>query len=121
VLAREEILELQRLVRRVNVSEAVVDFVVNLVRSTRGSEADAPECVRKWVAFGASPRASQNLVLGAKAVAILDGRSEVRREDVLEVAHAVLGHRIIPNFAAEAEGMTSAKIVDELLKSVGTA
>ncbi|MDP7133974.1 MAG: AAA family ATPase, partial [Planctomycetota bacterium] len=65
-----------------------------------------------------SPRASQNLVIGSKAVAILDGRNEVAMDDVIEVAHAVLGHRIIPNFAAEAEGVTSEVIVDELLRVV---
>jgi len=88
------------------------------VRSSRSTEADAPEFVKKWVTFGASPRASQNLVIGAKTVAILDGRNEAKNEDVLEVAHAVLGHRIIPNFAAEAEGVSRQKIVDELLKTV---
>jgi len=115
VLSREEIIELQNLVLRVNIPEDVVDFVLRLVRATRSQEEGSPEFVKKWVTFGASPRASQNLVIGAKAVAVLDGRNQVRQEDVLLVAHAVLGHRIIPNFAAEAEGVTQAKIVDELL------
>ena len=115
VLTQEEILDIQDLVRKVTISEEVVTFILRLVRSTRSS-ADAPEAVKKWVNWGASPRASQNLVIGSKAVAILDGRSEVRMDDVVEVAHAVLGHRIIPNFAAEAEGVTSEQIVDELLK-----
>ncbi len=118
VLAQEEILKLQKLVRKVHISEGVVDFILRLVRSSRSTEADAPEFVKKWVTFGASPRASQNLVIGAKTVAILDGRNEAKNEDVLEVAHAVLGHRIIPNFAAEAEGVSRQKIVDELLKTV---
>jgi MoxR-like ATPase len=118
VLAREEILRLQQLVRKVNISEEVVDFILRLVRSSRSTEKEAPEFIKKWVTFGASPRASQNLVIGAKAVAILDGRSQVKSEDVLEVAHAVMGHRIIPNFAAEAEGVSRQKIVDELLKVV---
>jgi MoxR-like ATPase len=118
VLERDEILRLQQLVRKVNISDEVVDFILRLVRSSRSSEKEAPDFVRKWVTFGASPRASQNLVIGAKAVAILDGRNQVRNEDVLEVAHAVLGHRIIPNFAAEAEGVSRQKIVDELLKVV---
>ena len=118
VLAREEINDLQKLVRKVNISEDVVDFILRLVRATRSQEEGAPDFVKKWVSFGASPRASQNLVIGAKAVAILDGRNQVRAEDALDVAHAVLGHRIIPNFAAEAEGVNQARIVDELLKVV---
>jgi MoxR-like ATPase len=118
VLARDEILKLQKLVRKVNISEEVVNFILRLVRSSRSTEKEAPDFIKKWVIFGASPRASQNLVIGAKAVAILDGRSQVKTEDVLEVAHAVLGHRIIPNFAAEAEGVSRHKIVDELLKVV---
>jgi len=118
VLARDEILRLQQLVRKVNIPEQVVDFILRLVRSSRSTEKEAPDFIKKWVTFGASPRASQNLVIGAKAVAILDGRSQVKAEDVLEVAHAVMGHRIIPNFAAEAEGVSRHKIVDELLKVV---
>ena len=100
------------------IGEEAVDFILRLVRSTRSCEADAPALVKKWVTYGASPRASQNLVIGAKAAAILDGRSEVQREDVIEVAHAVLGHRIIRNFAAEAEGVGPQQIVEELLKAV---
>ncbi|MCX7805871.1 MAG: MoxR family ATPase [Planctomycetota bacterium] len=118
VLDREEILRLQKLVRKVNIGEDVVDFILRLVRASRSTESDSPEFIRKWVTFGASPRASQNLVIGAKTVAILDGRNQVRKEDVIEVAHAVMGHRIIPNFAAEAEGVSRQKIVDELLKAV---
>jgi len=118
VLAREEILEFQQLVRKVNIGDDVVDYILRLVRSSRQSEAEAPEFIRKWVSWGAGPRASQYLVIGAKAVAILDGRNEVTRNDVREVAHAVLGHRIQPNFAAEAEGVTRVKIVDELLNTV---
>ena len=118
VLAHEEILDLQKLVRKVQISEDIVNFILRLVRATRSSEKDAPDFIRKWVTWGASPRASQNLVIGAKAAAILDGRHQVKVEDVYEVAHAVLGHRIMPNFAAEAERVTSHKIVDELLKVV---
>ena len=118
VLTRDQILYLQQLVRKVNVNEGVVDFILRLVRATRNSGAEAPDFIKKWVTWGASPRASQNLVIGAKAVAILDGRSEVKVEDVMEVAHAVLRHRIIPNFTAEAEGVDQSRIVDELLKSL---
>jgi MoxR-like ATPase len=118
IISQQEIIELQDLVRKVNISEEVVDFILKLVRSTRSTEEESPDFVKKWVTFGASPRASQNLVIGSKAVAILDGRNAVKKDDVLEVAHAVLGHRIIPNFAAEAEGINQAYIVDELLKVV---
>jgi len=118
VLAHEEILELQKLVRKVQIDDKVVDFILRLVRATRSSEKESPDFVKKWVTWGASPRASQNLVIGGKAAAILDGRHQVKIEDVYEVAHAVLGHRIMPNFAAEAERVTSYKIVDELLKVV---
>ena len=119
VLHREEILGLQHLVRKVVIREEVVDFILRLVRATRSSEAEAPDFIRKWVTFGASPRASQNLVIGGKAAAILDGRNEAKVQDVLDVAHAVLCHRIIRNFTAEAEGVNAARIVDELLKGFG--
>ncbi|HLX63648.1 MAG TPA: MoxR family ATPase [Planctomycetota bacterium] len=118
VLSQIEILDLQQIVRKVRISEPITRYILRLVRTSRSGEKDAPEFIKKWVTWGASPRASQNLVLGAKAAAILDGRSEVKSSDVREVAHAVLGHRILPNFAAEAEGVTRHRIVDELLKSV---
>ena len=118
VLTRDEILYLQQLVRKVNVGEDVVDYILRLVRATRSSQPEAPDFIRKWITWGASPRASQNLVIGAKAVAILDGRSSATIPDVQAVAHAVLEHRIIPNFTAEAEGVDQARIVAELLKAV---
>jgi MoxR-like ATPase len=118
VLHREEIIELQALVRRVQVPAEVTDFILKLVRATRCGQPEAPDFVNKWVTWGASPRASQNLIIGGKASAILDGRNIVNKEDVLSVAHPVLVHRVLPNFAAEAEHVTSTKIVDELLKVV---
>ncbi|KKM07590.1 hypothetical protein LCGC14_1732420 [marine sediment metagenome] len=90
-----------------------------MVRATRSTEPESPDFIKKWVTWGASPRACQNLVLGAKSAAILDGRNEVQQADVIEVAHPVLGHRILPNFAAEAERVTTQKIVDDLLEHVG--
>ena len=116
VLAREEILELQKLVRKVIVSDEVVNYVLKLVRMTRPDQPEAPEFIKNWVSWGAGPRASQYLVIGGKAVAILDGRNQVTIQDVNEVAHAVMCHRISTNFAAEAEGVTKDKIVDDLLK-----
>ena len=120
VLSQTEILDLQQIVRKVRISEPITRYILRLVRTSRSGEPGAPEFIKKWVTWGASPRASQNLVLGAKAAAILEGRSEVKIEDVREVAHAVLSHRILPNFAAEAEGVTRQRIVDELLKTVAS-
>jgi MoxR-like ATPase len=118
VLAKNEILQLQALVRKVEIGDDIVSYILRLVRNSRSREPGVPDFINNWVSWGAGPRASQYLVIGAKAVAILDGRPKVKMEDVAEVAHAVLGHRIQPNFAAEAEGVTSIKIVDELLKVV---
>lgn len=118
VLSKEEIIELQALVPKVNISEKVVGFILKLVRMSRCGTEGVPDFVDKWVAWGASPRASQNLVLGAKTAAILDGRHEATIDDVKEVSHFVLGHRIHLNFAAEAEGITSHKVIDDLLEVV---
>jgi len=82
-------------------------------------EGSAPDAVKQWVSWGAGPRACQNLVLGAKAGAILDGRSDVRIGDVLEVAKPVLNHRILLNFVAQSEGVTSLDVIDELIKDMG--
>lgn len=117
-LSQSEIGELQKLVRRVQVPDDVVDFVLRLVRATRSSEPEAPEFIKRWVNWGASPRACQNLIIGAKANAILDGRHKTQLEDVTVVAQAVLGHRIMPNFTAEAENITTEQIVQDLLKAV---
>ncbi len=118
VLSGDLIVELQALVRKVLVSDNVVNYILKLVRSSRSDTPNAPEYIRKWVSWGAGPRACQYLVIGGKAVAVLDGRNEVTVDDVREVAQAVLGHRIQPNFAAEAEGITRQRIVDELLSMV---
>jgi MoxR-like ATPase len=118
VLSKEEILDLQQLVRKVKITEKVKLYVLKLVRATRSGESEAPDFIRKWLTWGASPRACQNLVLGAKAAAVLGGRNEASIEDVKQVAQAVIGHRILPNFAAEAEGVTREQIVTELLKTV---
>jgi MoxR-like ATPase len=116
VLTGPEILEMQSLVRNVNISEPMMRSVVRLVRKTRVDEPEARPAVKKWVSWGASPRACQSLVLGAKANAILDGRNEVKLADIREVARPVLNHRIMVNFAARAEGVTPVHVIDELLK-----
>jgi MoxR-like ATPase len=103
----------------VPVSDHVVRYVVRLVRATRGGQ-DAPEFVRQWVSWGAGPRASQYLVLGAKTRAVLDGRYAPGIEDVKAVAPAVLRHRVVTNFTAEAEGVRPDRIIEDLLAQVST-
>ncbi|AKU93086.1 AAA family ATPase [Vulgatibacter incomptus] len=115
VLGPEEILALQELVLRVPVAEDTVRYAVSLVRKSRPSSEDAPDYVRNYLSWGAGPRASQYLVLAAKARAVLHGRYAAEREDVRALARPVLRHRLLANFTAEAEGVTSAQIVDRLL------
>ena len=117
VLTGADILELQKLIRRVPATEHVVRYAVRLARATRGG-ADAPEFTRQWVSWGAGPRAAQYLVLGAKTRAVLRGRFAPGIEDVKAVAPAVLRHRIITNFTAEAEGVRPERIIEDLLQSV---
>jgi MoxR-like ATPase len=117
VLGAADILELQRLVRRVPVADHVVRYAVRLARATRGREG-SPDFVKQWVSWGAGPRAPQYLVLGAKARAVLQGRFAPGIEDVRAVAAAVFRHRIVTNFTAEADGVKPERIIDELLKTV---
>ncbi len=118
VLSPQKIRELQDLVLRVPVADHVIRHAVELVRLSRPGEAGAPPFVRENVAWGAGPRASQYLVLAAKARAILDGRTAASVEDVRAFVRPVLVHRVITNFRAESEGVTSARIVDHLLEKV---
>jgi MoxR-like ATPase len=117
IMGGEDILGLQRLVRKVPVSDQVLDYAVRLARGTRPVE-DAPEFIRNWVRWGAGPRASQFLIMGAKARAILEGRFTPSCEDVRTVARPVLRHRIVTSFSAEAEGVDSEQIIDRLLEEV---
>ncbi|HZU95702.1 MAG TPA: MoxR family ATPase [Planctomycetota bacterium] len=119
ILDGKEIMELQRIVRRVPVAPAVVDHALDLVRKTRVREANepVPDFVKKYVSWGAGPRACQQLVLGGKARAVLQGRYYVSAEDIRAVAKPVLRHRVITNFTAEAEGVTVDKVVEKLLES----
>ena len=119
VLGANDILELQRLIRRVPVADHVVRYAVRLARATRGREG-SPEFVRQWVSWGAGPRASQYLVLGAKTRAVMLGRYAPGIEDVKAVAPAVLRHRIVTNFSAEAEGVKPERIIQDLLQGVST-
>ncbi len=116
-----EIERLHSLVREVPAAENVVDYATRLVRATRpgGNASDAvPEWVRKWVRWGAGPRAGQALLLGAKARALLEGRSVVAHEDIDAVALPVLRHRLLMNFQAEADGIDADQIVTRLLEGV---
>ncbi|MBM3973522.1 MAG: MoxR family ATPase [Planctomycetes bacterium] len=115
VLGAEDIFALQDIVRRVPIADAVLDFALRLTRQTRITTDEAPAWAREWLQWGAGPRASQNLVLAAKAHALLNGRFYVAAEDVQAVAKPVLRHRLITSFAAEAEGVTTDKVVERLL------
>ena len=117
VLSPERIVELQKLVRRVPAAESVVRYAVRLSRCTRPADG-APEIVRQWVRWGAGPRASQYLTLGAKARAILHGRYAATIDDVRAVARPVLQHRLITNFHAEAEGIAVNDVIGQLLEEV---
>ncbi|MEI6129315.1 MAG: MoxR family ATPase [Planctomycetota bacterium] len=116
ILGAAEITALQNIVRRVPIAEAVLDYAMRLVRMTRLSTDEAPQWLKEWLQWGAGPRASQNLVLGAKAHALLNGRFYVSAEDVRAVAKPVLRHRLITSFAAEAEGITTDKVIDRMLE-----
>ncbi len=118
VLNGDEVLMLQDIVRRVPVADHAMRYAMALARATRVSEGGVPDFIKEWVQWGAGPRASQYLVIGAKAHAILQGRYYVTVQDVRAVAHPVLRHRIVTNFSAEAEGVTADKIVDRLLEVV---
>ena len=110
----------QELIRKVPVSEAVLRYALGIVRTSRTKAADAPEFVKKWVAYGASVRAAQYLILGGKARAVTQGRYHVSFDDIRALAHPVLRHRILLNFHAESEGITSDQVVDQLLEAVPT-
>jgi MoxR-like ATPase len=118
VFGARELAEYQTLVRRVPAAESVVRYAVRLARATRPQEAGAPDFVRQWVSWGAGPRASQYLVLGAKTRAALDGRFAPSLDDVRAVAPSVLRHRVIANFNAEADGIRSPQIIEKLLQTV---
>ncbi len=115
VLTAEKILELQRIVRRVPVGDRVYQFALDLIRATRPDEAGASDFVRHWLSWGAGPRAGQYLILGGKARALMRGRMHVTIDDITAVAPPVLRHRIIPNFNAQAEGISVDQIIDKIL------
>ena len=112
------ILEFQHLVRRIPVADHVFEYAAALVRATRPDEPDAPEFVKKFMSWGAGPRASLNLILAGKARAALRGRCHVSTDDVREVCLPILRHRIIPNFAARSEKMTSDSLIEKLIEEI---
>jgi MoxR-like ATPase len=113
-----DLVAFQKLVRRVPVSEPVMRYALRLVRTSRPKAPGAPESINKYAAFGASVRAAQYLILGAKARALTNGKYHVGFEDIRALAHPVLRHRVLTNFRAESEGVTSDQLVDDLLKAV---
>jgi MoxR-like ATPase len=118
ILGAAELIALQRLARDVASADVLLRYAASLVRATRPDNEQAPELVRRYVRWGAGPRAGQSLVLGGKANALLDGRMAVSPNDVRRVAAPVLRHRILPNFAAEAEGVSVERIIEDLLARV---
>ncbi|MCC7192402.1 MAG: MoxR family ATPase [Phycisphaeraceae bacterium] len=117
-LTSEDILACQQIVRRVPVPEHVMDFVLDVVRKSRPKEEEALPFVKTLVDWGPGPRASQQLILAGKVRALLRGRFHVSIEDVEAMAHPVLRHRIIPNFNAEAEGLTVDSLIDRILEAI---
>jgi MoxR-like ATPase len=114
----QDLIAFQRLVRRVPAAEPVMRYALDIVRASRPRSATAPDGIKKWAAFGASVRAAQHLVLGGKARALTSGRYHVSFEDIRALAHPVLRHRVLTNFHAQSEGVTSDALIDRLLEAV---
>lgn len=118
IMSGADILRLQEIIRKVPAAEHVVKYAVELVRSTRPNDGTCPDSIKNWISWGAGPRASQYLVLGAKARAVMYGHYHISCEDIRAVSKPVLRHRILTSFNAEADGIDSLHIIDELLKIV---
>ena len=118
VIGAEEIIEIQKAVKEVPVSEHVLEFAVKLARTTRSQYDEAPDYIKKWVSWGAGPRASQYLIYAARSRAVLQGRLTPAIDDVVSVAQSVLQHRIIISFAAEAEGITPKIIINKIISDL---
>ncbi len=115
VMNAAELIQVQKSIRTIPVSEHVINFAVDLVRSTRPNELHSSDYIKKWVNWGAGPRASQFLIMAAKSRAALMGRFSPSEDDVISIAEIVLQHRIIVSFAAEAEGIRSNDVIKHLL------
>ena len=118
LITGEEVLRYQELIQRVPVPDHIYDTAVELVRRTRPEADESPEWLKRWVTWGAGPRAVQYLIRGAKAHAVLQGSYLVRMEDLEAVAEPVLTHRILTNFQAQTEGVNSPKIITRLLEEL---
>jgi MoxR-like ATPase len=118
VIDARKIVELQEIVRRVPVGDHVFNFALDIIRATRPNEAGASDFVRHWLSWGAGPRAGQYMILAGKARALMRGRLFVTIEDIEAVASPVLRHRIIPNFNAEAEGISVEQIINKILSLI---
>lgn len=123
VMSGQDIVEINRIVREIPISSALIDYVTRIVRTTRtqrGKEGDAcvPDFIKKYQQWGAGPRAGQYLILGAKARAFMNGNTHVAAEDIRAIAKPVMQHRIIVNFTAEADDITSLDLIDMILKEV---
>src|SRR5947209_14902332 len=118
VLHGEDILKLQHIVRRVPVADHIFHYAKQITRMSRPGTPEAPDFVNKWLTWGAGPRASMNLILAAKAHAVLRGQHHVAADDVAAVAPPILRHRLMPNFTAQSEGVTVEAVVRRLLKAV---
>lgn len=116
VCSLSQIMAYQHLVRRVPVSRHVVSYAVGLARATRPDDAEATDYVKKYVAWGAGPRASQHMILGAKALAVIEGKPTVSTEHIRQIAPLVLRHRVLPNYSASGEGIDSARILTEIIQ-----
>ena len=113
-----DIVAFQQLVRRVPVSDAVTRYAVNIARLSRPTSTAAPDFIKRWVNYGASVRAAQYMILGGKARALMHGRYHVSFDDIRALARPVLRHRILLNFHAQSERVTSDQLIDQLLKAV---
>jgi MoxR-like ATPase len=118
VLQGRDILWIQQLVRQVPTAQHMVDYAVDLARATRPKEPPSPDFVKNWLAWGAGPRAAQNMILGAKARAILHGRYAVTSEDIRALCYPVLRHRIFTNFNADAEGVDVDQVIEKILQTI---
>lgn len=116
VLSTEQVLDIQTTIRQVPVSDHVINYTLALVRQTRIREPGTPDWINQWLEWGAGPRAVQYLLLGAKTRALLNGRTSVSTDDIQKLAGPVLRHRIVPNFTAQSEGMTSDRIIERLIR-----
>jgi MoxR-like ATPase len=120
ILSAKEIIEFQDLIRRVPVADNVIEYAVALVDRTRPTVSTAPDFIKNWIRWGAGPRASQYLILGAKTRAVLSGRHTPDLEDVKTLAPPVLRHRIVTSFNAEAEGVSAIQIIERLVSESGS-